>query len=398
MSSVRSKLNASRSNKASKPTIGKGLPPNSYGNDGDLSLRMIGSDIKLLIKGMGKWHGVKVGESFDKLEMDVGDLKKNSIDVHKGVDSFHAYNRIISQTSDLKDFGAKTEPSTSPSGHGSLYVKNDILKFVSDVPTTYTLSHTTVGGNIMNLANPGAVTFLKMNADNTVTARSAADFRGDIGAGTSNVTALNDLSDVTYSSNDLTISGIDTFISGAITFDSSGDITLDADGDQIIMKWGGATGQIDFTNENSGDGVIQQKVTSKDLVIKQNDGDEIARFTDAGDVKVTNIVYFAAETANICDSSGGAAIVSIDWNVSQKQKVTITGTSNTINFTNPPGACNLMLKVIQGDGADTASWDGDIKWAGGAAPTLSSANGDIDILSFYWDGTNYFGVISHNFD
>jgi hypothetical protein len=39
---------------------------------------------------------------------------------------------------------------------------------------------TTVGRAIMGLANPGAITFVRINADNTVTARSASDFRGDL--------------------------------------------------------------------------------------------------------------------------------------------------------------------------------------------------------------------------
>ena len=55
---------------------------------------------------------------------------------------------------------------------------------------------------------------------------------------------------------------------------------------------------------------------------------------------------FAAETANTCDSSCGAASATVDWNASQKQKLTITGTSNTINFTNPAGPCNLQLKIV----------------------------------------------------
>jgi uncharacterized protein (TIGR02145 family) len=41
---------------------------------------------------------------------------------------------------------------------------------------------TTVGGSLFRLTNPSAVSFLRVNADNTVTARSAADFRSDIGA------------------------------------------------------------------------------------------------------------------------------------------------------------------------------------------------------------------------
>ena len=165
---------------------------------------------------------------------------------------------------------------------------------------------------------------------------------------------------------------------------------------KLLGKFGGATGQIDFTNANSGDGIIQQKVDAKDLAIQQFDGNEVIRFTDGGDVKVTNVVYFAAETAN---TIGDGATGTIDWNVSQKQKVTITGTSITCNFTNPPGACNLLLKVVQGDGSDViATWDGDIKWpSNDTVPTLSTGNGDIDIISFYFDGTNYFGVASLDF-
>ncbi len=40
---------------------------------------------------------------------------------------------------------------------------------------------TTTGLNLATLANPSAVTFIRINADNSVTARSAADFLSDIG-------------------------------------------------------------------------------------------------------------------------------------------------------------------------------------------------------------------------
>lgn len=46
------------------------------------------------------------------------------------------------------------------------------------------LGATTVGGNIFTLANPSAIRFLRLNADNTVSALDAATFRTAIGAGT----------------------------------------------------------------------------------------------------------------------------------------------------------------------------------------------------------------------
>ena len=47
---------------------------------------------------------------------------------------------------------------------------------------------TTLGRAILTLSNPSAITFPRFNADNTVSALSAADFRTAIGAGTSSTT------------------------------------------------------------------------------------------------------------------------------------------------------------------------------------------------------------------
>ena len=43
---------------------------------------------------------------------------------------------------------------------------------------------TTIGVNILNLTNPGAITFLRINADNTPSALSASDMRTALGLGT----------------------------------------------------------------------------------------------------------------------------------------------------------------------------------------------------------------------
>jgi len=45
------------------------------------------------------------------------------------------------------------------------------------------LGATTLGGNLFTITNPSAVTFPRFNADNTVSALNAADFRTAIGAG-----------------------------------------------------------------------------------------------------------------------------------------------------------------------------------------------------------------------
>ena len=52
------------------------------------------------------------------------------------------------------------------------------------------LGATTVGGNLFTLTNPSAITFIRVNADNTVSALDAATFRTAIGAGTGSVTSV----------------------------------------------------------------------------------------------------------------------------------------------------------------------------------------------------------------
>lgn len=76
---------------------------------------------------------------------------------------------------------------------------------------------TTVGQNLVKLTNPSAVTFLRVNADNTVSALDAATFRSAIGAGTSSTTGT-----VTSVGGTGTVSGLT--LSGTVT--TSGNLTL----------------------------------------------------------------------------------------------------------------------------------------------------------------------------
>lgn len=95
-----------------------------------------------------------------------------------------------------------------------------------------------------------------------------------------------------------------------------------------------------------------------------------------------------------------ATTTTVDWGAGNKAVMTFgAGNIGTFAFTNPPKASNLLLKMIQ-DGTGSrvvTAWDADIKWAGGTAPTLSTGANAIDVISFYFDGTNYFGLASLNF-
>ena len=61
--------------KSSVPTIGKGKPLDATGSEGDIAFRRTSEGLKLYIKANHKWHGTKVGESFNSLEQKVNEIK-----------------------------------------------------------------------------------------------------------------------------------------------------------------------------------------------------------------------------------------------------------------------------------------------------------------------------------
>ncbi len=107
---------------------------------------------------------------------------------------------------------------------------------------------------------------------------------------------------------------------------------------------------------------------------------------------------FGANTAYFTETDNGNSSTAdtIDWTLSNKQKSTLTG-NVTYTFTAPGGPCNLVLKVIQGAGPYTITWPAAVLWPGNIDPIISTGNAAVDIFTFYYDGTNYYGLAAFNF-
>jgi hypothetical protein len=79
---------------------------------------------------------------------------------------------------------AKIQNVTGPVVVGRLTATSGVVSALSSSDGRSALGATTLGGNFFTLANPSAITFPRINADNTVSALDAATFRTAIGAGT----------------------------------------------------------------------------------------------------------------------------------------------------------------------------------------------------------------------
>lgn len=163
----------------------------------------------------------------------------------------------------------------------------------------------------------------------------------------------------------------------------------DKNGGNLILSSGIATG--------TGTSQIDLKVYPAGTTgTADNTQTTIASVKEKG-VDFVKSAYFSSEIDN--GNSGTAD--TIDWGAGNKQKSTNNG-NVTYTMTNPPGPCNIVFKIIHDATASTYTRaftpsSGAWYWAGGVAPTWTQIANAIDIVSAYFDGTNWYAAANTNF-
>ena len=103
----------------------------------------------------------------------------------------------------------------------------------------------------------------------------------NIAVGAAGATTLTTVDDDGATANlQITADGTAELAGTTVTLDSAGDVTLDANGDNISFKAGG-TNPLDFAN-SSGQWTINNGTDAKDIIFTQYDDDVVARVHDGG--------------------------------------------------------------------------------------------------------------------
>ncbi|HFD88256.1 MAG TPA: hypothetical protein ENJ35_11355 [Gammaproteobacteria bacterium] len=125
---------------------------------------------------------------------------------------------------------------------------------------------------------------------------------------------------------------------------------------------------------------------------------EPSNYTFDDDVAFSKVASFASVN-NYGTVTATTQVV--DWNNGNKQELTLgpsVGDNVTLSFTAPPGPCNMILNVKQdASGNRTITWPATVKWPDSSAPTLATLAGKADLISFYYDGSFYYGAASLNY-
>jgi len=161
-----------------------------------------------------------------------------------------------------------------------------------------------------------------------------------------------------------------------------------------VTDSGNVTTALGSINANALSDITSAGANIEDAVTKRHSQNTDTQL-DSGSVEVdaddcfkaTETIYFDAEF----DNGNSGASDTISWKVGNKQKSTLTANC-TYTFTAPSGPCNLILHIVQDT---TAGWDitwpAAVKWLGAEPTWTDGGNSKTILVSFYYDGTNYWG-------
>ena len=171
-----------------------------------------------------------------------------------------------------------------------------------------------------------------------------------------------------------------------LILDVNADTTLRADtDDQIDIKIAN-TDHIKLAT-SSGDTVIQPTTDTKDIIIKQFDGNELVNFNDGGYSSFTRAAFFPEAT--LTDAS------TISWDVSTSSVAKVTlGANRTLGAaTNAQTGQFVSLLIIQdGTGSRTVTFNAAYEFKDDTAPTLTTTAAKGDLFVFRYNGSKYLEV------
>jgi hypothetical protein len=99
------------------------------------------------------------------------------------------------------------------------------------------------------------------------------------------------------------------------------------------------------------------------------------------------------DTARAVSVSGGSTAIDLAGDDASVYRVAM-GASTTITFSNPQqGQSWVMITTNSGAGYSIA-FGNTIKWAGGTLPPRTTASSAVDMWTFYYDNSTYYGSLA----
>jgi len=195
-------------------------------------------------------------------------------------------------------------------------------------------------------------------------------------------------------------------VGGAINIRGGDTATNSVDGGTVTIR--GGNSQNGSTSGNGGNVVISggfaTTVGVGGYIALQTGvtGSVTERLRVANDGTITTAtgtsVDFGARYTELNSAVTAAASTSINCALGNNFTVSMGASITTLSFTNVPasGRVYSMTLFLAYTGSFNVTWPASVKWAGGSAPTLTSANGKADIITLVTkdNGTTWYGFVA----
>lgn len=119
----------------------------------------------------------------------------------------------------------------------------------------------------------------------------------------------------------------------------------------------------------------------------------------SGTITPDNLHIAKRYTETVAVISISSNTLTVNLNTCNLFTCSLNANITTLAISNTPATSGIAIGfslAFTADGtARTVTWPASVKWAGGTAPTLTSTNGKIDVLSFLStdNGTSWLGFV-----
>jgi len=89
----------------------------------------------------------------------------------------------------------------------------------------------------------------------------------------------------------------------------------------------------------------------------------------------------------------------VDWDDGNSVTIDLGSATGTVTLTlnNGKAGASYIIKFIQGFTSRNITWPASVDWPGGSAPTITTSNDAVDLVTLFYDGTTYYGIISQDY-
>lgn len=130
------------------------------------------------------------------------------------------------------------------------------------------------------------------------------------------------------------------------------------------------------------------------LVVEAGDTTTHRDLTVGRHAVITNNLTVQGQGYSERNSPTVAATTTVDFNTGNVHYLNLSTNITTLTLSNPVAGACYMLEIKQGAGPYSITWPATVKWVNNSsAPTLTATSGRTDIISLYYNGTNYAAVL-----